>query len=372
MATFNATFQTSENIKVSFSQSESLNASFKNVIKKYPEDADMEAKDLRFGKKGYGKDGEIIGTLPDNGDVSAEIRYAPHTINIPAGITTGGQVRISSEEQAKIIRSNIKDGVTILGVTGLPTIKDVSDTTATRADVARGREFYLADGSPAVGSYVWNWMGEHAEKIADVHSLDAALKDTAYNGWTPSTTAITIVPSENKTAVAIDTGSYEYLIRWLFTADITYTEGVTMKAVPIRQAIELWQSIIKRPSSWANAQIPTYTANSCVTFFTAPVIDYYNTSGTRTFSYTGSYGFYIGAVAATFSSSTSDTPNLTIKTPTISARCNSSYFATARGAYVDQENSNVKLRGELWRMDIGSATRKMFDSVVNLYNNPLT
>ena len=62
---------------------------------------------------------------------------------------------------------------------------------------------------------------------------------------------------------------------------------------------------------------------------------YYNTSGTATFTWSSTYGFYPAAVAATFSSSTTDTPNITIKTPTLNARCNSSYFAVARGSDVD-------------------------------------
>lgn len=250
---------------------------------------------------------------------------------------------------------------------------DTSDTTATAADVKSGKKIYLANGSAAIGSYLWDWMGDEAECIDDnVHSFSATLDNTDYATWTPSTTAAVIVASVTKTARAINTGDYDYLLRWRFTADVAYTEGVTMKAVPIRQAIEIYQAIIKRPSSLANLQIPTFTANGCITLYTAPIIDYYNTSGSHTMTFTGSYGFYPAAVAATFSSSTSNTPNLTIKTPTISARCNSSYFATARGAYVDQENSTVKLHGDLWRMKRGNAAEKMYESAVNLYNNPLT
>ena len=58
------------------------------------------------------------GTMPDNGIVSATISTKAGTVNIPAGYTSGGTVSISSTEQAKIIASNIKKDVTILGVTG--------------------------------------------------------------------------------------------------------------------------------------------------------------------------------------------------------------------------------------------------------------
>jgi hypothetical protein len=104
---------------------------------------------------------------------------------------------------------------------------------------------------------------------------------------------------------------------------------------------------------------------------TAPIIDYYNTSGTHTMTYSGSYGFYQSAVAATFSNSTSDTPNLTIKTPSISARCNSTYFAVARGSDVDKANSTVKLKGELWRMKHSNTVEAMYASAVDLYRHPI-
>jgi hypothetical protein len=249
---------------------------------------------------------------------------------------------------------------------------DVSDTTALAADVRAGKIFHLANGDSATGLYVWDWMGEDAECIDDnVHAYSATLDYTGFATWTPSTTAATIVASETKTARAINTGTYDYFLRWIFTADVAYTSGVTMKAVPIRQVIELWQTIIKRPSSLANLKIPTFTANGCVTLYTCPIMEYYNTSGSHTMTYTGSYGFYPAAVAATFSSSTSDTPNLTIKTPSISARCNSSYFATARAPYVDQPNSILKLRGELWRMKRSNLGESMYISATNIYNNPL-
>ena len=249
---------------------------------------------------------------------------------------------------------------------------DVSNTTAVAGDVRSGKKFHLSDGSLATGSLLWNWLGDEAECVDDnVHSFSAALEDTDFASWTPSTTAAIIVASSNKTARAINTADYDYLIRWFFDADIKFNSGTTMKAVPNRQTCEMIQAIIKRPSSYTALQTPTFTGNGCVTLYTAPLFDYYNTSGTRTLAFSASYGFYMSAVAATFSSSTSDSPNLTIKTPSISTRCNSSYFAVARGADVDQVNSTVKLRGELWRVKRGSTAEAMYTDAVNIYHNPL-
>jgi hypothetical protein len=69
--------------------------------------------------------------MANNGSTSGTISTKAGTVNVPAGYTSGGTVSISSTEQAKIIASNIKSGVSILGVSGslsLPTISQDSTT----------------------------------------------------------------------------------------------------------------------------------------------------------------------------------------------------------------------------------------------------
>lgn len=93
--------------------------------------ADAVSADLLTGKKAYGSSGEISGGMANNGSTSGTISTKAGTVTIPAGYTTGGTVAISSTEQAKIIASNIKSGVTILGQAGslsLPTISQDSTT----------------------------------------------------------------------------------------------------------------------------------------------------------------------------------------------------------------------------------------------------
>ena len=94
-------------------------------------ETDVAASDVRSGKKFVGASGEDTGSLADNGATGGTISTKAGTVNIPAGITTGGSVSISSTEQAKIVAGNIKSGVTLLGVAGslsLPTISQDSTT----------------------------------------------------------------------------------------------------------------------------------------------------------------------------------------------------------------------------------------------------
>lgn len=93
--------------------------------------ANIVAGDVLTGKKAYGANGEIDGTMPNNGSTGGTISTKAGTVNIPSGYTSGGTVSISNTEQAKIVASNIKSGVSILGVDGslvLPTISQDSTT----------------------------------------------------------------------------------------------------------------------------------------------------------------------------------------------------------------------------------------------------
>lgn len=97
----------------------------------YTGDADAAAGNILSGKKAFGASGEIEGSMANNGATGGTISTKAGTVNIPAGYTSGGTVSISSTEQAKVIASNIKSGVTLLGVAGslsLPTISQDSTT----------------------------------------------------------------------------------------------------------------------------------------------------------------------------------------------------------------------------------------------------
>lgn len=217
-----------------------------------------------------------------------------------------------------------------------------------------------------------DFLGRDAEYIRDIHSHDYVLSSTGYNSWTPSTTAASIVATQSLTAFAGDLANYEYCVRWLFDADIKYNSGTTQKAIILREVEEVWQVIAKRPSSLANIGANNFNGNNCSTYFTAALMDYYNTSGTRTFTWSASYGLYLSMTAATFSNSTSDTPNITIKTPAIYARCSNTYFSTARAADVDKANSKMAIKGELYRVKKDSSpSRIMFGHVVDLYNDSI-
>lgn len=93
--------------------------------------ADITSDHVLTGKTAFGASGSVSGGMANNGSTSGTISTKAGTVSIPAGYTSGGTVKISDTEQAKIIAGNIKSGVTILGQAGslaLPTISQDSTT----------------------------------------------------------------------------------------------------------------------------------------------------------------------------------------------------------------------------------------------------
>lgn len=80
----------------------------------------ISATDVLAGETFHGADGESAsGSMVNRGAVSGTIASKTGSYTIPQGYHNGsGKVTISSTEQAKIIASNIKSGVTLLGVQG--------------------------------------------------------------------------------------------------------------------------------------------------------------------------------------------------------------------------------------------------------------
>lgn len=82
-------------------------------------DATAAIAEVLSGKT-FAKGGQILtGTMPNRGSVTGTISTKAQEYTIQQGYHDGsGKVSISSTEQAKIVATNIRQGVTILGVEG--------------------------------------------------------------------------------------------------------------------------------------------------------------------------------------------------------------------------------------------------------------
>lgn len=75
--------------------------------------------EILSGKTAHARGTKLTGTMPNNGAVSGSITTKAQEYTVPQGYHDGsGKVSIASAEQAKIIPTNIRQGITILGVEG--------------------------------------------------------------------------------------------------------------------------------------------------------------------------------------------------------------------------------------------------------------
>ena len=82
-------------------------------------DATAVAAEILSSKTAYKNGSKLTGTMPNRGAQTSTISTKTGTVTIQQGYHDGsGSVSIDSTEQAKLIATNIREGVTILGVEG--------------------------------------------------------------------------------------------------------------------------------------------------------------------------------------------------------------------------------------------------------------
>ena len=83
------------------------------------QDATATGAEILSGKTAYNKGQKITGSMKNNGAVAGTISSKTEQYIVPQGYHDGsGKVGIDATEQAKLIAENIREGITVLGVTG--------------------------------------------------------------------------------------------------------------------------------------------------------------------------------------------------------------------------------------------------------------
>ena len=91
--------------------------------------ADAAAGDILSGKTAFGANGEINGSMTNNGATGGTIGTKAGTYTIPAGYTSGGTVSLTNVSDC--VAGNILNGKSILGVSGNLAMPSISQDGST-------------------------------------------------------------------------------------------------------------------------------------------------------------------------------------------------------------------------------------------------
>lgn len=111
-------------------------------------DATAAGAEILAGKTAYVNGVKITGEMKNNGAVNGVISKKADSYTVPIGYHDGaGKVAISSTEQAKIIATNIRAGVSILGVIGTMSGTESAKAQAKTVTPTTAQQTVLPDSS---------------------------------------------------------------------------------------------------------------------------------------------------------------------------------------------------------------------------------
>jgi hypothetical protein len=126
-------------------------------------DATAAKAEILTGKTAYVRGSKITGSMANRGAVTGTISTKEQVYTVPQGYHDGsGKVSIDATEQSKLIPANIREGITVLGITGtmsgtedaIPQARNVTPTTSAQTILPEEGYNYLSQVTVEAIPYV--------------------------------------------------------------------------------------------------------------------------------------------------------------------------------------------------------------------------
>lgn len=240
----------------------------------------------------------------------------------------------------------------IRGKNGQSTTYKIADMAQAITDIPSG-----GGGTPSF------WTGglnpQHIQTVTMTLNLSA---DTSYNSTTPTTSAKTILTGTQvrETIGPVDMANYDYVLFLDIVTPHKYTETPS-----VSHMIAVGSKIVYFIGRRYNSNATSAKQSVMLTLGAAPIAYYANASQTKYINSTAVYGIGYAANNPAFVSSSADSTNLYVYSPSITVRTHSTYMNANAWQYIDAEATNIYIRFQLFRIDKMGICSGAFDMVRN-------
>lgn len=194
------------------------------------------------------------------------------------------------------------------------------------------------------------WFGPNTIKDYTKTITINLKNDTSWDSWTASTTATSILaaPTTNDFTYSYDRDSDVVFVVTTVITNFVLKSSATKVKIPISTGRFDFNVFFGLPDSYSDYKNLAVGKQSTYSIFNNSRMYYYYLSGIKEV-YTVLYGVYPNASPSFSQSASGSTVTISGKRSAIYARCNTTYFDTARKEDVDSSNTNVVITFDVYK-----------------------